>query len=65
MELQAKVTSKCFFDVDVGGEQIGRIVVGLFGDIVPKTAENFRALCTGKIFNNTRFSLFLLSHVSL
>ncbi|XP_031393027.1 peptidyl-prolyl cis-trans isomerase [Punica granatum] len=48
LELQAKVTSKCFFDVEVGGEPIGRVVMGLFGDVVPKTAENFRALCTGE-----------------
>lgn len=47
IDLQAKVTTKCFFDVEVGGELVGRIVMGLFGDVVPKTAENFRALCTG------------------
>ena len=37
-----------FFDVTIGGKASGRIVMELFNDIVPKTAENFRALCTGE-----------------
>ena len=39
---------RCFFDVTADGEKLGRIVVELRSDVVPKTAENFRALCTGE-----------------
>lgn len=37
-----------WFDITIGGAPAGRIVFELFADVVPKTAENFRALCTGE-----------------
>ena len=39
---------KVYFDMEVGGEDVGRITFELREDVVPKTAENFRALCTGE-----------------
>ncbi|GMI69342.1 hypothetical protein HRI_000603500 [Hibiscus trionum] len=37
-----------FFDVSIGGDPVEKFVIELFADVVPKTAENFRALCTGE-----------------
>merc|ERR1711956_86409 len=39
---------KVFFEMSAGGDSVGRIVMELRSDVVPKTAENFRALCTGE-----------------
>eukprot|EP00742_Colponemidia_sp_Colp-10_P000616 GILJ01000674.1.p1 GENE.GILJ01000674.1~~GILJ01000674.1.p1 ORF type:complete len:180 (+),score=32.80 GILJ01000674.1:44-583(+) len=39
---------KVFFDIAIGARKAGRIVFELFADKTPKTAENFRALCTGE-----------------
>ncbi|CAG0900256.1 unnamed protein product [Cyprideis torosa] len=43
----AKMT-KVFFDLTADGQPVGRVIMSLRNDVVPKTAENFRALCTGE-----------------
>ena len=50
----AEATSQVFFDISIGGKAEGRITFDLFGGVVPKTAENFRALCTGELGHDYR-----------
>ncbi|XP_054534676.1 E3 SUMO-protein ligase RanBP2-like isoform X14 [Pan troglodytes] len=47
-ELSKETNPVVFFDVCADGEPLGRITMELFSNIVPRTAENFRALCTGE-----------------
>jgi peptidyl-prolyl isomerase F (cyclophilin D) len=49
---------RVFFDISAGTKRLGRVVMELRADVVPKTAENFRALCTGEKgfgFKNSTF----------
>lgn len=43
---KAKQNPQVYFDIAIGKQEVGRIIMMLRADIVPKTAENFRALCT-------------------
>jgi peptidyl-prolyl isomerase E (cyclophilin E) len=43
---KGKQNPQVYFDINVGKQELGRIIMMLRSDIVPKTAENFRSLCT-------------------
>ncbi|CAJ1933739.1 unnamed protein product [Sphenostylis stenocarpa] len=48
VEQEPEITHRVFLDIDVDKQRLGRIVIGLYGQVVPKTVENFRALCIGQ-----------------
>lgn len=53
-----KVTDKIFFDMTIGGQPAGRILIGVFGDTVPKTVKNFKQLSenpVGEGYKGTKF----------
>ena len=43
----ADITEKVYFDIEIDGASTGRIVFGMYGDVVPKTVRNFVTLCDG------------------
>ena len=46
---RARKNPQVYFDIKIGKNAAGRIIMILRADVTPKTAENFRALCTGKL----------------
>ncbi|ODV85610.1 hypothetical protein CANARDRAFT_198813 [[Candida] arabinofermentans NRRL YB-2248] len=50
--------TRVYFDIAIGGEAAGRVAFELFDDIVPKTTENFKALCTGEKGYGYKDSIF-------
>ena len=50
LNMSASGNPKVFFDITIGGSPAGRIVIELRADVVPNTAENFRALCVCKLW---------------
>lgn len=57
-DLSKETNPVVFFDVCADDEPLGRITMELFSNIVPLTAENFRALCTGEKGFGFRNSIF-------
>lgn len=53
------MTDQAYLDISVGEQYLGRIVIGLFGEITPKTARNFKTIATdginGKTYAGSRF----------
>ncbi|MCJ1373795.1 peptidyl-prolyl cis-trans isomerase cpr6 [Loxospora ochrophaea] len=48
MAAESAARSRVYFDIQIGNHKEGRIAFELYDDVVPKTAENFRCLCTGE-----------------
>ena len=43
----APITSRVYFDITMQNKPLGRIVIGLYGSVTPKTCHNFETLCKG------------------
>lgn len=56
LKLCVDLSSQVYFDMRIGDEDIGRIVIGVFGKTVPKTVDNFVALATGEVRKSGTFA---------
>lgn len=55
-----KITKKVYFDISIDDKDIGKIVMGLYGNIYPKISQNFLNLCNNNNKNNYKGSIFHL-----
>lgn len=61
---QKKANPQVYFDIKIGNSDVGRIVMLLREDIVPRTAENFRQLCTMEQGYGFKGALFIMSFLT-
>lgn len=68
MENKKVKNPQVYFDIKIGKTEIGRITMMLRADVVPRTAENFRCLCThekGYGYQGSSFHRIITDFVSL
>ena len=66
IKMSYKTNPKVYIDIRIGASDAGRIFFELFMDLTPKTAENFRGLCTGeygKVDTKSKLGTVKLSYV--
>ncbi len=44
---QAEITDRVYFDIEIDSRPAGRVVIGLYGTVTPRTTQNFKTLCEG------------------
>lgn len=63
-DADSTVTRKVFFDVSIGGQPVGRIVLGLFGNTAPKTVTNFVSLAGNEVCSFVKL-IYVRLHVCI
>ena len=59
----ALVTDLVYLDMDIDGNETGRIIIGLFGATTPKTVQNFISLSTEEVFNIIIIIIIIIMHL--